>query len=313
METAATPGRKAAATGAPGAGTPASGCAGTGEGTARLAREASIESSARNLAEVDRYAEWLAPGTEVYIPWLPGAPFHHSMSLAIRLRQAGFDPVPHLAAKRLDSLPSAAAFLVRLRSEAAVDKVLLVGGDADRAAGPFPDALSVLESGLLEAHGIRRVGLAAYPEGHPKVGPAALEQALARKLERVHAAGMEALVVTQFCFDAGAVIACLRALRAAGHAVPVRVGVAGPASIRSLLTYAARCGIGPSVRAVWGGPVSLRDLLSIHGPDAVVTALADALQGGAVSGPVGLHLFSFGGVRASARWLLERAGSAAAH
>ncbi len=53
---------------------------------------------------------------------------------------------------------------------------------------------------------------------------------------------MAPLVVTQFAFDADTVLAWLDGLRTRGIAVPVLVGVPGPASITRLLRYAAMCG-----------------------------------------------------------------------
>ena len=49
------------------------------------------------------------------------------------------------------------------------DTVLLVAGDSDAAAGPFSSSLQVLETGVFEACGIRSVGVAGYPEGHPRI------------------------------------------------------------------------------------------------------------------------------------------------
>jgi methylenetetrahydrofolate reductase (NADPH) len=289
---------------------------------APMLRAASIEASVRNLAEVEHYRLWLEPGREVFIPWLPGLPFHHSLSVARRLRQAGLEPVPHLAARRIDSAASAAAFLAQLQSEAAVRHVLLVGGDSLAAAGPFPGALELLQTGLLQAHGISRVSFAAYPESHPRVPDPVLAAALIAKIERARAASLAVQVITQFCFEAEPIIGLLGRLRALDRNLPVRVGLAAPASIRSLLAFAARCGIGPSVRAVWDGPVSLRDLLSRHGPDRLLEAsgekmgekigeaLGEATGGSGHPGLPGLHLFAFGGVRTAAAWLRARAGGA---
>jgi len=283
------------------------GLAGAAEAQSRrlmsLARRASIETSARNLAEVERYGQWIAPGTPVYIPWLPGAPFHHSLSLAQRLRQAGFEPVPHFSAKRLDSRDSAAVFLRGARDQAGVTQLMLVGGDTERAAGPFATALSVIESGLLSEHGIARIGIAAYPEGHPRIAEAALDEALLAKLECARARGIDAHVVTQFCFDGRAIVQWLSRARAAGLQGTVRIGVSGPAKIRSLLSYAAKCGVAHSVRALWSGPVSLRGLLATHGPEEVLAEVVRADLADPRLGPLELHLFSFGGFKAAADWL----------
>jgi len=113
---------------------------------ARLARNASIETSTHNVADVGGYAQVLAPGTDVYVTFLPGTPYHHILSTAARLRQVGLNPVPHLAARRFASAAAVADFVARLRDEAGVGRVLLIAGDSDAAAEV---SLEQLQEGLL--------------------------------------------------------------------------------------------------------------------------------------------------------------------
>ena len=47
--------------------------------------------------------------------------------------------------------------------------MLVIGGDLGTPLGPYPDALSVIDSGLLPDHGVREVAIAGYPEGHPDI------------------------------------------------------------------------------------------------------------------------------------------------
>jgi methylenetetrahydrofolate reductase (NADPH) len=266
---------------------------------AALAAQASIEASARNVADVDDYAGIVPAGTDVFVTWLPRMPYHHLVSVARRLRQVGMSPVPHVTPRQLASREAAEDFLGRLRDEARVTRVLLVAGDAEAPVGPYESSAAFLETGLLEAHGIRSVGIAGYPEGHPRIPEATLAAALERKIESA-AARHDLFVVSQFCFDGQPILDWLARLRARGVAAPVRVGVAGPATVRALLNYAVRCGIGNSIRALRRQAISLPRLLAEHGPDRVVRRLA---EGGAGLGIAGLHCFPFGGFARSARWL----------
>jgi methylenetetrahydrofolate reductase (NADPH) len=266
----------------------------------RLARGASIETSTRNLAEIDGYATWLSAGSDVFAAWLPGTPYHHLVSVAKRLRQAGLNPVPHIAARRLANEDAAREFLALLRDEARVTRALLVAGDSRVPVGPFDSSLALLETGLLEAHGIRSVGIAGYPERHPRIAAAALDAARDRKLAYAAANGIDAFIVSQFCFDPGAIVGWVERLRSRGVTVPVRVGVAGIATIRTLLNYARRCGIGNSIRALGAEPISLPRLLTQQGPEKLVRRLAAAEAGASVAG---LHCFPFGGFAQTARWL----------
>lgn len=270
------------------------------EAIAALARRFSIESSTRNLVEIDGYASLLPAGTDVFVTYLPATPYLHIIAAARRLRGAGMNPVPHIAARRLADRAVATDFLARLRDEARVTRVLLVAGDSRSAVGPYESSLALLESGLLQEYGIASVGFAGYPEGHRKISEAALADALDRKIACAQRHGLESFVVSQFCFDGGRVIDWLKALRARGVTLPVRLGVAGPAAVRTLLDYGLRCGVGDSLRAFGARPVSLTRLLMPHGPERVVRAVAPHAE---TLGVAGLHLFPFGGLAASARWV----------
>lgn len=271
---------------------------------AGLARAASIETSTRNVADVGGYTQWLAPGTDVYVTFLPGTPYHHILSTATRLRQAGLNPVPHLAARRFASAAAVADFAARLRDEAGVERILLIAGDSESVAGPFASSLQVLETGVFEACGIRSVGIAGYPEGHRRISQQALDDALDRKIGYAQAHGIELFIVSQFCFDGQLVLDWATRLRERGVTLPIRVGVAGPATVRALLTYAMRCGIGASMKALGARPVSLTRLVTHHGPEQVARSIAPRAP---ELGIAGLHLFAFGNFAESAQWVSDAA------
>jgi len=69
-------------------------------------------------------------------------------------------------------------------------------------------------------------------EGHPRIPTEVLAQALSAKLAAAKAAGLEVGLVSQFCFDAKAIVAFARRLRAHGVSQPFRVGVAARPSAR---------------------------------------------------------------------------------
>src|SRR3990170_5150484 len=134
-----------------------------------LARRSSIETSTRNLVEIDGYPSLLPRGTDVYVVWPPGFTFHHVVSVAKRLRLAGMNPVPHIAARQLATPDVAAGLLASLRDEADVRRALIIAGDSETRTGDYDSSTALLETGLLQAHGICSVGIAGYPEGHRKI------------------------------------------------------------------------------------------------------------------------------------------------
>jgi methylenetetrahydrofolate reductase (NADPH) len=266
-----------------------------------LARSASIETSTRNLTDLDGYPGLWPPGADVFVAWTPGTPYHHIASVAKRLHARGFNPVPHIAARQVASHEALGDLVARLTEDGSVSRALVIGGDLPHPLGPFESSLSVLRSGVLQAHGIRSVGVAGYPDGHPRLKDLALWETLDAKIDLARRTGLDLFLVTQFCFDGATVVAWLRRLRDRGVPVPVRVGLAGPAKVSTLLGYARHCGIGSSIRALGVHGISLPWLITQRGPEDVVHALAAA--GPDALGVQGLHLFPFGGFARSAAWL----------
>ena len=150
-------------------------------------------------------------------------------------------------------------------------------------------------------HVAARLSFAAYPEGHPRISGPVLDRALAARLALTRRAGISTQVITQFVFDAAPVLDWLLVLRESEGLVPVRIGLSGPASIATLARYAVRCGIGQSIAAlVRRGPAIAR-MVTEAGPEAVVRQLASSDWPG--RGVNGIHLFGFGGLARTARWL----------
>src|SRR6266704_1568424 len=258
---------------------------------------ASLELSSRDPAEIDACGGLLEPGTSVYISMPPGQTYHGTVALATRLRRAGFRPVPHVAARRIASRDALDEYLARAAGEAGVDSALVIAGDSDRPSGPFDSSRALLETGLFQRHGFVRIGVAGYPEGHPKIAETALDTALAAKKVLARRASLDLQIVTQFCFESEPIL--VWATKMIEHELPVRIGLSGPASLPRLLRFAMLCGIGNSVRALKARPQAITRLLVEAGPEVVVRDIAR--PGGA---PIaGVHFFCFGGLMRTARWL----------
>ena len=268
-----------------------------------LALGASLEVLPRQVtaALATQLTQELAAGTEVYLPCLPKANWQETAAACERLHTAGLTPIPHLAARSIASLADLDDRLAVLAA-AGVDRLLLIAGDRRTPAGPFAATLPILESGQLKAHGFRRVGFATHPEGHPHVDQATLAAALARKVEYARATGTDLCLVTQFVFAAPPTIELLRGIARAYPELRVRAGIPGPAKLRTLIGFAARCGAGPSIRALTRKPGVVR-LFGHWSPDALLVALARYAVEQRQTPLAGIHLFTFGGIENTLRWL----------
>jgi methylenetetrahydrofolate reductase (NADPH) len=269
---------------------------------AELLRGYSVEVTPRSRSAIAACRDHLAPDTEVYIAFVPGETHQAVVATAAGLRAAGFVPVPHVTARNVASFAQLDEFLGRLAGEAGVTRALVIGGDLDQPAGPYSSSPELLRTGLFQQHGLRRIGLACYPEAHPRIDADLLERALLAKLELVHEVGLDAWLVSQFCFEAAPILRLLERLRALGIRAPVRVGLAGPADRRRLLKYALHCGIGNSIRALGSRPDAVANLLVRRAPDDIVHALAAAQRRDPGLGIEGIHIFTFGGIASAAQW-----------
>ncbi|MBL8386532.1 MAG: hypothetical protein JNM90_25835 [Burkholderiales bacterium] len=271
----------------------------TAAAIARMARGASIEVSVRSPQVVSDCAQWLAPGTEVFISMVPGQTYHQSAQLAHALARAGFVPVPHVTARTLVDTAMAGDVFARLAG-AGARRVLVLGGDRAVPAGHLDSALALLQSGALAGAAVERVYMAGYPDGHPAIPEAVLEEHLARKLALCAERGWEAGVVTQFTFEAQRLGDWLDRVAARHPGVRLVASAAGPAGVGTLLRYAARCGVRASLDTFARHADRFLRVLSDAGPEALVHALAQREAAGAA--PTDLHLFSFGGTARTARW-----------
>lgn len=104
-------------------------------------------------------------------------------------------------------------------------------------------------------------------------------------------------VVTQFSFDARAILDFIARLRAQGFEHRLRIGLAGPTSFTSLMRYASRCGVRTSAQALTKRSSLMRQMFAMSTPDDLIQAMADAAPAGVVP-----HFFAFGGIPATARW-----------
>jgi methylenetetrahydrofolate reductase (NADPH) len=262
---------------------------------------ASLEMSPREQDAIAAAAAFLPPDTEVFISSPPTVSHHDIVNTCVALRRHGLEPVPHISARALSGFTQLNDLLARVAGEAGVRRALVIGGDLDPPLGPFRASLDVLSLGLFEKYGFTRLGLAAYPEGHPRIAEPTLDRALAVKLALLRQSGIGAEAVTQFAFAAAPVLAWLHGLREREPFLPVQIGLAGPASIATLARYAVRCGIGASIGALVSHRTSIARLMTEAGPEPVIRDLA--ATNWQVLGVSRIHLFGFGGLERTARWL----------
>lgn len=273
----------------------------------------SIEISPKEAHHAPELARLLGENAGVYVHSVPGVTAEERLASLGELHRAGLDPVPHVAARRITTRERTRELLRRWVGEHGVRRVLLIGGDETPPRGPYSDSVQYLEEGMLAEAGIRTVGIAGYPDGHPTITPAALEDAFERKLKAARAQGMDAYVVTQFSFAPERVVEFCASLARRAPGVPVYVGAAGPTDPAALMLYAQRCGVAASLRAVRRFGLGLARLATHTEPAGQLASVARYHQAsGASSNIAGAHLFAFGGAIRTASWMRKAIAEAAA-
>lgn len=263
----------------------------------------SVETLPPVAAKTPSYQDLFPAGTSVYVAFVPKSDWRDIVATAKRLRREGMNPVPHIPARTLQGRDELERYLGRLAEDAGVTQVLALGGDLPLPVGSFTCTMDMLETGLFDRFGIRRIGVAGHPEGNNAIGDAAILAALRDKNAFAARTDADLHIVSQFCFDAKAIITWDQMLRRAGNHLPIHVGIAGPAKLKSLVHYAAMCGIGASTRVVTRQAANLTKLASVAAPDAVVAELARYKATDPDCGIAQAHFFTFGGLKRAADWL----------
>jgi methylenetetrahydrofolate reductase (NADPH) len=188
---------------------------------------------------IERAAE-LPPAATVTITASPRKSSESTVALAETLTARGYIAVPHLAARQITDETELTAILARLHA-AGIRDLFVVGGDAPTPAGDFPDGTALLKAIDAAGYPFDRIGVPAYPEGHPLIDDDALWDALLVKQ------GYATYIVTQMCFDAQVITRFIAQMRKRGVTLPVVAGVPGPVAPAKLLRMGLRVGVGNSL------------------------------------------------------------------
>lgn len=249
------------------------------------------------IAGMQDAARALPEGAVVTVTCSPRHGLERTLEAAEWLVEAGFQVVPHLAARLVRDRAHLEWLLQRLEV-VGIDDVFVVGGDTQRPVGIFPHGLALLEA--MNGSSLRPVcvGVPAYPEGHHHIDTSRLQQDLEAK------AALANYVVTQLCFEARPLLDWREWQKQLGLGLPVHAGIPGVIERKRLLSIALRLGIGPSVRSLRRQSRRMSRWLggSTYHPDTLMEALAPSL-GDSDSGFAGLHVYTFNHVTPTLVWL----------
>lgn len=268
-----------------------------------FAQTFSIEVTPQGAWKVPSYGDLLPQRTEVYVPHLPDVPLSDAIAALTRLSQEGMVPVAHIAARNLTSEEELKSFLEQATGEAGLSKVLLIGGGVGKQRGPFGGTFEVLDTGLLDEHGISAFGIAGHPEGSPDISNTEIRDSMKAKVGHARKSGAQSHIVTQFFFDATPVIDWEAGLRNDGFDLPIHIGLHGVTSFKNLMWYGMQCGIGNSLRVLAKQKGRLTKLATVQDPGKLLLEIVRCRAMSPQSLFASPHFFPLGGFEATAKWI----------
>lgn len=265
----------------------------------------SIEITARDAESFRAAAPSIPQGTIVSVTYLENQTDADRLDVVKLVRALGFEPMPHFSARLLASQEAFRDYLRAVVEEAGVTHCFVIAGDVPEPKGPYADSSALIDTGFFEEMGVKVVGIAGHPDGHDHMDEETRWSVIRAKCDNIARRGMQAQIVTQFAFDADRVVDWVNEARDRGIDVPIHLGVPGPAGIKTLLRFAARCGVSASAGVLLKYGVSITQLFGSAGPDKMVDRLGEGL--GAEQGAVFLHFYPFGGIEKTVDWINDYA------
>ncbi|MEM6884213.1 MAG: methylenetetrahydrofolate reductase [Verrucomicrobiota bacterium] len=235
---------------------------------------------------------------EIYITMIPGTDVQDSLIALAQVLEKGFTPVPHITARNFKSESELFSYFAALR-QLKIKKVLVLAGGHGQPEGPYTNSMDILTSEAFAQADIESVAVAGHPEGNPDDPDT--WNSLLLKFNHLKELGIDMEIVTQWSFSPENINKYLQTLQDRGIDAPVRVGIAGPASLKTLLKFAKVCGVNAAATVVKKQGFSMGRLLISNEPEKFIAE---------VRGTQHFHLYPFGGLEKCSQWLKAQIVSA---
>ena len=239
----------------------------------------SIEVIPRSAAKIESFSDLLPKNTRVYLAHLETEDIAAMIATAKRLNSEGFSVMPHIPARLIQNQAMLNDWISMYQNEAGVDEALLLAGGSKKPVGDFDSSIQLIESGLFDKAGFKRLHVAGHPEGSKDIDPGGgiknVNKALSWKQEFSKRTDASMAIATQFCFDADVVKKWADSIKENGIDIPIHIGIAGPAKLQTLLKFSVECGIGASMKVLTKRAKDLTTLLLPYKPTQILNELAE--------------------------------------
>ena len=269
----------------------------------------SIEVIPKTVAKTESFGDILPKSTRVYLAHLQDADITEMVPAAKKLNDEGFTVMPHIPARVIKNKAMLGDWLSMYQNEAGVDEALLIAGGSPKPIGDYDSSIKLIESGLFDLAGFKRLHIAGHPEGNKDIDPDGeiknVSEALSWKQEFSKRTDAEMAIATQFCFDANVVKKWMDDIKDDGIDIPIHIGIAGPAKLQTILKFSIECGIGSSMKILTKRAKDITKLLLPYEPTQVLRDLAEYKDKDPKFNIEQVHFFPFGGIKQTSDWVRE--------
>ena len=269
----------------------------------------SIEVIPKTVAKTDSFGDILPKNTRVYLAHLKDENIAQMVAAAKRLSFEGFTVMPHIPARVIKNQAMLSDWISMYQNEAGVDEALLLAGGSNEPKGDYDSSIQLIESGLFDRAGFKRLHIAGHPDGNKDIDPGGgiknVSKALSWKHKFFQRTDAKMAIATQFCFDANVIKKWADDIKEDGIDIPIHIGIAGPAKLQTLLKFSVECGIGSSMKILTKRAKDMTKLLLPYKPTQILMELAEHKAKDPKFNIEQVHFFPFGGIKQTSDWVRE--------
>jgi len=267
-----------------------------------LINDCSIETTPNVYAKYGTFSDLIDKKNSIYVTYLPDEDMNKVIDTAKKLTLEGYSVIPHLPARTIPNNKELEKYIQSLSEESGCSKILVIGGGGNQK-GSITSSIEILETDLLSKYNFKEVGLAGHPEGNPDVTQVDLDNAIIEKNKFSKKSDFKMYLATQFFFEAKSLKAWEQHLNSLDNNLEIHAGIPGPATLKTLLSYATSCGIGNSIRFLSKQALNITKLATTRSPDKLIYDLASYQIENSDTKFKKIHFYAFGGIKKTSDWL----------
>ena len=267
-----------------------------------LIKDFSIETTPNVYAKYGQFTEFLSEKNDVYVTYLPDEKSENVIETSKKINEEGLTAIPHLPARTIKDNSELEKYIGSLSEIAGCNKILVIGGGSIQT-GNIASSMQVLKTDLLSKYNFVQVGLAGHPEGNPDISDKVLDKAIIEKNLFAQNVDFKMYLATQFFFESSSFEKWESHLISLKNNLDIHAGIPGPATLKTLISFATSCGISNSIRFLSKQVLNISKLAISKTPDKLIVDLAEYKQMNPSSKLAKLHFYAFGGIKKTSSWL----------